>query len=89
MGGGLVDRGRPEVDQINYISRVKTPVLMLDGKYDTLFPYETSIKPMYDLLGTPSEHKEIKLYETDHVPPMNEFIKEILTWLDNYFGPVK
>ena len=68
---------------------MKTPVLMLSGKYDTLFPYETSIKPMYDLLGTPPEYKELKLYETDHIPPMNEFIKEILAWLDNYFGPVK
>ncbi|TEU08082.1 MAG: hypothetical protein E3I52_02455 [Candidatus Aminicenantes bacterium] len=63
--------------------------MMINGKYDTLFPYETSIKPMFDLLGTPDEHKELKLYETDHIPPRNEFIKEILVWLDRYFGPVK
>ena len=89
LGGGLRGRGRPEANQINYITRVKTPTLMLHGKYDTIFPYETSIKPMYDLLGTPDEHKELKLYETDHIPPINDFIKEILAWLDRYLGPVK
>jgi serine/threonine protein kinase/dienelactone hydrolase len=87
--GGLYGQARPEADQINYVSRVKTPTLMLNGKYDTIFPYETSIKPLFDLLGTPDEHKELKLYETDHIPPRNEFIKEILTWLDRYLGPVK
>ncbi len=88
LGGGLSGRGRPEANQINYITRVKMPFLMLHGKYDTIFPYETSIKPMFDLLGTPDTQKELKLYETDHIPPRNEFIKEILAWLDRYLGPV-
>ncbi len=86
--GGFQQRGRPEAHQINYIGRVTTPTLMLNGKYDTLFPYETSIKPMFDLLGTPSEHKKLILYETDHIPPRDEFIKETLAWLDRYLGPV-
>jgi len=89
LGGGLSGRGRPEANQINYVTRVKMPFLMLHGKYDTIFPYETSIKPMFDLLGTPDEHKELKLYETDHIPPRKEFIKEILAWLDRYLGPLK
>ena len=88
LGGSLEGRSRPEADQINYVTRVKTPTLMLNGRYDTPNPYETSIKPMYDLLGTPDEHKELKLYETDHIPPRIEFIKEILAWLDRYLGPV-
>jgi dienelactone hydrolase len=89
LGGGLTGRGRPEANQINYVTHVKTPTLMLSGKYDTMFPYETSIKPMFDLLGTPEEHKELKLYETDHIAPRNDYIKEILAWLDRYLGPVK
>jgi hypothetical protein len=44
---------------------------------------------MFDLLGTPVEHKQQKLYETDHIPPRNEYIKETLAWLDRYLGPVK
>jgi serine/threonine protein kinase len=86
--GGLEDRGRPEVNPINYVTRVKIPTLMLNGKYDSIFPLETSIKPMFDLLGTPDEHKDLKLYETDHLPPRNEYIREILAWLDKYLGPV-
>jgi serine/threonine protein kinase/dienelactone hydrolase len=89
VSGGFLGVARPEADQINYVTRVKTPTLMLNGKYDTIFPYETSIKPLFDLLGTPDEHKELKLYETDHIPPRNEFIKETLAWLDRYLGPVK
>jgi len=88
LSGGLQGLGRPEAAQINYVTRVKTPTLMLNGEYDTFFPSDTSIKPMFDLLGTPDEHKELKLYETDHIPPRNEFIKETLIWLDRYLGPV-
>jgi hypothetical protein len=61
---------------------------MINGRYDSFFTYETAIKPMFDLLGTPEEHKALKLYETDHIPPKNEFIKETLVWLDRYLGPV-
>jgi serine/threonine protein kinase/dienelactone hydrolase len=89
LSGGLRDIGLPEVHPINYVTRVKTPTLMINGRYDSAFVYETSIKPLFDLLGTPDEHKELKLYETDHIPPRIEFIKETLAWLDRYLGPVK
>jgi hypothetical protein len=64
---------------------------MLNGKYDSAagISLETGIKPMFDFLGTPAGHKQLKLYETDHIPPRNEFIKETLAWLDRYLGPVK
>ncbi|MGB3861581.1 MAG: protein kinase [Candidatus Aminicenantaceae bacterium] len=88
LSGGLRDIGLPEVHPINYVTRVKTPTLMINGRYDSAFVYETSIKPLFDLLGTPDEHKELKLYETDHIPPRIEFIKETLAWLDHYLGPV-
>jgi serine/threonine protein kinase/dienelactone hydrolase len=87
--GGMSGRSRPEVNEINYVSRVKVPTLMLNGKYDTSFPYELAVKPMFDLLGTPHDKKELKLYETDHFVPRNEMIKESLNWLDRYLGPVK
>jgi len=87
--GGMFGVARPEVNEINYVSRVKIPTLMLNGRYDMTFPYELSVKPMFDLLGTPPDQKELKLYNTDHFIPNTEFIKETLRWLDKYLGPVK
>jgi dienelactone hydrolase len=89
LAGGFGQLPRPEANQFNYVTRVKTPTLMLNGKYDTLLPLETSSKPMFELLGTPAPDKQQKLYDTDHIPPRNEFIKETLAWLDRYLGPVK
>lgn len=43
---------------------------------------------MFDLIGTPDEHKAMKVYETDHIPPKIEYIAETLAWLDRYLGPV-
>jgi hypothetical protein len=70
------------------VTRVETPTLILNGKYDVFFPPETSSQPMLDLLATPAEDKRLILYETDHIPPRAEYIKETLAWLDKYLGPV-
>ncbi|MCR4410631.1 MAG: protein kinase [Candidatus Saccharicenans sp.] len=89
LGGGLWGNYRPEAHPATYVSRVKIPTLMLNGIYDSVYPPETSAKPMFRLLGTPAEHKRQILYETDHIPPYNEYVKETLAWLDKYLGPVK
>jgi hypothetical protein len=89
IAGGLLGIGRQEATGFSYISRVKTPTLILDGKYDAFCPPKTSSEPMLDLLGTSPEHKRLILYETDHIPPRAEFIKESLSWFDKYLGPVR
>ena len=86
--GALIGSGRPEVNRINYVSRVKLPTLMLNGRYDLIFPLETHVKPMFDLLGTPPAHKRLEVYDSDHSIPRNEMIKQILGWFDRYLGPV-
>jgi len=43
---------------------------------------------LFNLLATAPEHKVMKVYETDHIPPKHEYVTEILAWLDKYFGPV-
>ena len=80
---------KPEVDHINYVSRVTIPTLMLHGRFDTNVSYDKAAKPMFDLLGTPDKDKKLILYETDHIIPHKELIKESLDWLDLYFGPVE
>jgi dienelactone hydrolase len=89
VGGGLLGKARPEVSGLNYVTRVSTPTLMVNGRYDALYPPETSSQPFLDMLGTPEEDKRLILYETDHIPPRTEYIKETLAWLDRYLGPVR
>jgi formylglycine-generating enzyme required for sulfatase activity/dienelactone hydrolase len=86
---GFGGRCLPEVDPFNYVHRVKIPTLMLNGKYDATFPYETSQKPLFELLGTSPENKRIFIYESGHFVPKDDLIKETLNWLDKYFGQVK
>lgn len=45
VAGLTMERGRPEVEPINYLPRIRSPVLMLNGKYDCFFPSETAQKP--------------------------------------------
>jgi serine/threonine protein kinase/predicted esterase len=88
LGGLDFHRSLPEVDTINFISRVKQPVLMLNGHYDFFFPVESTQDPFYRLLGSRKDQKKRLLYETGHNLPRNELIKETLNWLDQYLGTV-
>ena len=88
LAGGFGGRPRPEASQINYVTRVRVPTLMLNGKYDNIFGLEEGIEPMFRLLGTPAADKRLILYETDHIPPRAEYARETLAWLDKYLGPV-
>jgi len=89
VGGMDMQKTFPEVDQINFLPRVYQPVLMLNGKYDMYFPVETSQKPMYNLLGTSAKDKILKIYDTGHLVPRTDLIRETLDWYDKYLGPVK
>jgi eukaryotic-like serine/threonine-protein kinase len=79
----------PEVDQINFAPHVKAPALMLNGRFDFLWPPRMSQEPMFRLLGTPPEDKRRVVYDTGHFVPRAEMIKESLSWLDKYLGPVR
>ena len=84
-----MSKALPEVDQINFLPRVRQPVLMLNGKHDMYFPIETSQKPMFNFLGTPKEDKKMIIFESGHLVPRTDFVKESLLWYDKYLGPVK
>jgi dienelactone hydrolase len=89
VGGFWMEKTSPEVDQINFAPRVTIPTLMLSGRYDFIFPVESSQLPMFRLLGTPDKDKRHVIYETGHGIPQSELLKETLAWLDRYLGPVK
>jgi class 3 adenylate cyclase/predicted esterase len=79
----------PHRDAVNFAPRVKIPVLMINGRYDSGHPAETTIEPLYRLFGAPENDKKLVLYDSGHVPqPALLWIKEALDWLDRYLGPV-
>ena len=86
--GFYLQQRLPEVDQVNFAPRVKTPVLMLNGRFDFIWPPTISQEPMFRLLGTPTEDKRRVVYDAGHDIPRTEMIKESLNWLDRYLGPV-
>jgi cephalosporin-C deacetylase-like acetyl esterase len=79
----------PEIDAINYAPRVTAPVLMLSGRNDALFPYETSQVPLHRQLGTAPDMKRHVTFAGGHSSFgwTNELIRESLDWLDRRFGP--
>jgi dienelactone hydrolase len=90
VGGGLdSERESPEIDPFNFASRVTVPVLMINGRYDFGRPLNTVQVPLFRLLGTSPRDKRHALFDSGHVPPRNDIIKETLDWLDHYLGPVK
>ena len=91
LGGFWLWESSGEVDQINFAPRVTIPVLMINGRYDYIFPYETSQIPMFQAFGTQDEYKRHRLFDEGHSYPRqrNEFIREVLDWLDTYLGPVQ
>ena len=90
LAGGLyLDSSLPETDTFNFASRSTIPTIMLNGRHDFFFPLESSQKPLFELLGTPPEHKRHVLFDMSHTPPRNSTVKETLSWLDQYLGPVE
>jgi hypothetical protein len=89
VGGLEFQKTLPEVDQINFVTRMKTPALLLNGRYDFFFPVESSQVPFFRLLGTSEKDKRQVIFESGHMVPAKDLIRESLDWLDRYLGPVK
>ena len=91
LGGALSPVPQlPEIDQLNFVTRVTTPVLMLNGRYDFVEPVDTAQRPMFDLLATPAADKRHVIFETGHaVVTLAPMIKEALDWLDGTWEPCR
>ena len=90
LAGGLSTRQfLPEGNPVNFYPRVTVPVLMINGSRDYGNPVEESQKVMFDLLGTPDEQKRHAVFDSGHLPPRNDTIRETLDWLDRHLGAVQ
>ena len=89
-GFGLTINYLPQANPFNFVTHVTIPVLMLNGRYDTTFPLESSQRPFFHFLGTSANNKKHVIYEGGHgVFPRPDAVRECLDWLDKYLGPVR
>jgi predicted esterase len=90
LGGGLLGEPSPEIDPTNFAPRSRVPTLMVNGRDDFLATYERSQLPLFRLLGAPEDEKRHARIEGGHIPTDRlELIKEVLSWLDRFLGPVE
>lgn len=88
-GFQLREQNLPEADGINFDPHVTTPTLFLNGRYDHNFPVESSQRPLFQFMGTPSKDKKLVIYDGGHgIFPRPAAVRESLDWLDKYLGRV-
>jgi formylglycine-generating enzyme required for sulfatase activity/dienelactone hydrolase len=70
-------------DSVNYLPRIKLPVLYMAATLDPLFPVETGQKPLLKLIGTPADQLRYVQYEGGHIgPPRQLLLTETTNFLD-------
>ena len=90
VGGGLSPLpSPPEVDAFNFAPYVQRPMLMVNGRYDFIYPVDAAQAPLFRWLGSPPGDKRHVVLETGHVPPNDLLTREVLDWLDHYLGSVR
>jgi eukaryotic-like serine/threonine-protein kinase len=92
LGGGIpvAQPVHPMLDLVNYAPRITIPVLMINGRFDHLFPYEQSQRPLFDLLGTPADKKSHIVYDGGHFTyPPNSVARDASNWFDQHLGAVR
>ena len=72
----------------NFLPRVKTPVLMVNGKYDAILPPATAQEPMFQQLGTAAADKRRIVVDSGHTvmtpETQNAVIRAVLDWFEKY-----
>lgn len=79
-------------DPFNFLPRVTIPTFMFNGRYDSFFPLETSVMPMYENLGASEANKKLTVTDANHFVAaynLNQLISESLDWLDSHLGTVE
>jgi dienelactone hydrolase len=78
------------MDQIDFAPRVTQPVLMINGRYDATFGFESAQLPLFRALGTPMADKRHVVFETAHDVRVQrtDLVREVLAWYDKYLGRV-
>ncbi len=66
IGGGLGPlENAPDVDPFNFARYVRQPMLMVNGRYDFIYPVDIAQMPLFALLGSPPKDKRHVIVEAD------------------------
>ncbi|MBZ5583665.1 MAG: SUMF1/EgtB/PvdO family nonheme iron enzyme [Acidobacteriia bacterium] len=92
LDGGVPYTPRaPEADELNFAPRVRIPTLMVNGRYDPLWPPDMAQEPLFRLLGPPEKDKKWVLVDAGAgvLLRRGQVAQAVLDWLDRYLGPAK
>jgi eukaryotic-like serine/threonine-protein kinase len=82
-----VETPHPLADMVNYAPRITVPVLMINGRMDHLFPYDTSQQALLNLLGTDEAAKSHIVYDGGHYQyTRNSVARNVTDWFDRHLG---
>ena len=83
--------GYASIDALNFASRARQPVLMVNGSEDFILPIESAQKPLFEQFSAPAADKRHVILSGGHNiigQQRNQVVRETLNWLDKYLGPV-
>ncbi|MCA9217903.1 MAG: SUMF1/EgtB/PvdO family nonheme iron enzyme, partial [Planctomycetales bacterium] len=89
LNGGIVNCEQPmAVDQVTYLPWLDTPTLMLGSMRRSERPYQTSQKPMYELLPLVDNETKRNFVFPNYVYgfPLEHFDREVNAWLNRWLG---
>jgi dienelactone hydrolase len=88
-GGGLMNlqarKTHLVLDWVHALPHIKIPVLMLNGRHDTIFPLKESQEPMFRLLGSPIKEHHVEP-AAGHLAPRAVKVEKTLAWFDKHLG---
>ncbi len=90
MGGGMgTVKFAPEIETLNFAPRTRVPTLMVNGRSDYAYQFDTALLPLFRLLGPPADRNVHATFEGGHLPTrFHDVVRTILDWFDKYLGPV-
>jgi eukaryotic-like serine/threonine-protein kinase len=94
VAGFSLETMPPVIDPLNFAPRVRAPALVMNARYDYLFPLESSAVPFFEHLGSHEKEHYVSdgghsLNNGSHFVPWDEVIRETLRWLDRHLGSTR
>jgi pimeloyl-ACP methyl ester carboxylesterase len=78
-------RALPEANAMHFVPRIRTPVLMMNGRFDESMSWDDEVEPLFRLLPEP---KQLQAFDGGHMPPLKEWLPLVTGWLDTTLGPL-